>query len=209
MVSVEDMPALEAAKLRELVGAKIVGREIIVLEQTGSTNDEIWNAAQNGAEEGLVVFAERQTAGRGQHGNVWESSAGLGLWFSVLLRPELRVEESPRLTSWAAETVAATIKQEFCLPAEVKLPNDVCVNRRKLAGVLVEMRAVPQASHVAILGIGVNVNQRVLDFSEEIRGRASSLAMLLDHRTIDRQGLAAALLRNLDTTYQHDFVSLR
>src|SRR5213075_3118241 len=100
---------------------------------------------------GLVVFAERQTAGRGQRENRWESANGKGLLFSVLLRPEVTPAESPRLTSWAAESVAQTLREQHSLGAKVKPPNDIYVGDKKIAGVLLEMRAVPGA-HIGILG---------------------------------------------------------
>ena len=97
--------------------------------------------------------------------------------------------------------MATTIQSEFHLSAVVKLPNDIYIEDRKVAGVLVEMRAQPKAPHLAVLGIGVNVNQRPHDFSEELRGRATSLA-IARRRPIDRSSFAVALLRNLDLLYR-------
>jgi BirA family biotin operon repressor/biotin-[acetyl-CoA-carboxylase] ligase len=193
---------LSAERLRAELGPDVfIGREIIVRDKTASTNDDVWQLAKADAPEGLVVFAEHQSAGRGQRGNTWESAAGKGLWFSILLRPELAVSESPRLTRWAAKMIALTIENRCLCKAAIKLPNDVLVNGRKIAGVLVEMRARVRAPHVAIVGIGLNVNQQPRDFSPEVRNRAGSLAMLLG-RQLDRNRLAAALLRDLDSTYR-------
>jgi BirA family biotin operon repressor/biotin-[acetyl-CoA-carboxylase] ligase len=108
------------------------------------------------------------------------------------------------LAEWAARTVADTISKEFELRTTVKLPNDVVVAGKKIAGVLVEMRAQKSAPHIAIVGIGVNVNHRAEDFSEDLRARAISLGMALD-RKIDRHQLAVALLRNLDRSYGEAF----
>jgi BirA family biotin operon repressor/biotin-[acetyl-CoA-carboxylase] ligase len=88
------------------------------------------------------------------------------------------ISKSARLTAWAAEIVAKTILQELALAATIKLPNDVCVEGKKVAGMLVEMRAQEKASHLAIAGIGINVNQTLEDFSEALRPRAVSLAMV-------------------------------
>ncbi len=197
------MPArdrLRSGRLRAGVGALTIGREIVVVEETASTNDLVLQMADGDWPEGLVVFAEHQTGGRGQRGNKWESSAHKGLWFSILLRPGIKIADSPRLTRWAAQTIAATIQSECFLEATVKPPNDVYVAGRKLAGVLLEMRAQPRAPHVAILGIGLNVNQGPGDFSQDLRKRATSLA-ILQRRRLDRHMLAVALLRNLDRTY--------
>ena len=178
-----------------------IGREIIVLEQTTSTNDVVLQMANGGAPEGIVVFAEHQSAGRGQRGNAWESAAGKGLWFSVLLRPKVTISDPVQLAQRIAQIVATTIQSEFHLSAVVKLPNDIYIENRKVAGVLVEMRAQAKAPHLAVLGIGVNVNQMPHDFSEELRGRATSLA-IVRHGPIDRCFFAVALLRNLELLYR-------
>jgi len=183
-----------------------IGRQIIVLEQTSSTNDAILQVATANSNQGLVLFAEHQTAGRGQRGNRWESAAGKGLWFSVLLRPKIQINDSGQLTIWAIETISDSIQTEFSLAPRIKLPNDVQVRGRKVAGVLVEMRAQEKAPHLAIVGIGINVNQSPEDFPPELQSKAISLAMAL-RRPIDRQKFAVALLRNLDLTYRERFAS--
>lgn len=191
-------PRLDAVELRRALRGCTIGREILVLDETTSTNDFLFGIATPQTPEGIIVFAERQTAGRGQHGNRWESAAGKGLWFSVLLRPNILPDESPRLTTWAAQTVAESIRREFSLDATVKPPNDVYVAGRKIAGVLLEMRAIPEG-HVGILGIGINVNHAPEDFPDELRERAGSLAMGVAH-SIDRQAFALSVLRELDRT---------
>jgi BirA family transcriptional regulator, biotin operon repressor / biotin---[acetyl-CoA-carboxylase] ligase len=198
---------LVAEELQADLASGVIGREIIVLEQTGSTNDAILQIANANSKEGLVVFAEHQTAGRGQRGNRWESAAGKGLWFSILLRPKIDLASSPQLTAWAAEAVSGAIQNEFSLTPTIKLPNDVQIEGRKIAGVLVEMRAQEKAAHLAIAGIGVNVNQSREDFPKELQSRAISLAMVL-RKQIDRQSFAVALLRKLDRTYREKFVSV-
>ncbi|HYY14906.1 MAG TPA: biotin--[acetyl-CoA-carboxylase] ligase [Chthoniobacterales bacterium] len=194
------MSALSAARLRARLGKQKIGREIVVLEETTSTNDAILHRAIPETPEGLVVFAELQTAGRGQRTNVWESAAQKGLWFSILLRPKIDIADAPQLSGWAAETVARTIQQEFRLSPSVKPPNDVYVGDKKVAGVLVEMRARSDGPHIAIVGIGVNVNHAPTDFSERLRARAASLSMVLD-REVEREIFAVALLRELDRSY--------
>jgi len=197
---------LVAEELQADLASGVIGREIIVLEQTGSTNDAILQIAHANSKEGLVVFAEHQTAGRGQRGNRWESAAGKGLWFSILLRPKIDLASSPQLTAWAAEAVSGAIQNEFSLTPTIKPPNDVQIDGRKIAGVLVEMRAQEKAAHLAIAGIGVNVNQSREDFPKELQSRAISLAMALG-KQIDRQSFAVALLRKLDRTYREKFAS--
>jgi len=197
---------LSAEQLRAGICGAVIGQEIIVLEETDSTNDAILQIGNANPKQGLVVFAEHQTAGRGQRGNRWESAAGKGLWFSILLQPGIPLANSPRLTAWAAEAVSGAIQNEFSLRPTIKPPNDVEIDGRKVAGVLVEMRAQKKTAHLAIAGIGVNVNQALQDFPEELRDKAVSLAMALG-RQVDRQSFAIALLRNLDRTYREKFPS--
>jgi BirA family transcriptional regulator, biotin operon repressor / biotin---[acetyl-CoA-carboxylase] ligase len=195
---------LVAEELQAGVGRAVIGREIIVLERTGSTNDAILQVANSNPKTGLVVFAEQQTAGRGQRGNRWESAAGKGLWFSILLRPGIDLANSPRLVAWAAEAISGAIQAEFSLSPTIKLPNDVQIEGRKVAGVLVEMRAQQNAAHLAVVGIGVNVNQS--DFPRKLQDKATSLAMALG-RQVDRQKFAITLLHNLDRTYHEKFAN--
>jgi BirA family transcriptional regulator, biotin operon repressor / biotin---[acetyl-CoA-carboxylase] ligase len=216
MSTAERLERLIPDQLKAELPSAIIGREIMVIEETGSTNDAIFQLASfQGAavssapsllEEGLVVFAEHQTAGRGQRGNRWESTAGKGLWFSILSRPKIQLSDSGRLTIWAIETISDVIRTEFRLEPVVKLPNDVQLCGRKVAGVLVEMRAQENAPHVAVIGVGINVNQSRDDFPPELQGSAISLAMALG-RQLDRQKFAAVILRNLDLTYREKFSS--
>jgi BirA family biotin operon repressor/biotin-[acetyl-CoA-carboxylase] ligase len=175
--------------------------EVVVLDETTSTNDVAFELATKGRGT-AAVFAERQTAGRGQHGKRWESAAGRGLWFSLLLQGETTPNESRRVTTWAAETVAATLNEQFSLGATIKPPNDVYVESRKVAGVLLELRALPRRGHAAILGIGINVNHAADDFPPALRGCAASVAML-SGKQVDRQALAIALLRRLRRAHPH------
>src|SRR3954470_11910457 len=168
MSRVETLDRLIADQLHAEVRSAVIGRHIVVLEQTGSTNDAILRfASPQGtpasrppyrADEGLVLFAEHQTAGRGQRGNRWESTSGKGLWFSILFRPEINLSDSGLLTIWAIDTVADVIRTQCDLEPVIKLPNDVQLYGRKVAGVLVEMRAQNKARHIAVIGIGININ---------------------------------------------------
>jgi BirA family transcriptional regulator, biotin operon repressor / biotin---[acetyl-CoA-carboxylase] ligase len=192
---------LVAEELRAALGECRMGNPLVVVEETHSTNDLVWEAEAGGASEGFVVFAERQTAGRGQFGRRWESAPYHGLWFSVLLRTRITLYESPQLTSMLAGVVVAAIIDETGCAATIKAPNDIYVAGRKVAGVLVEGRTASDKSYVAVAGIGVNVNQTLEDFPEELRGTAGSLRLETGRR-IQRDRLAVALLRKLETDYQ-------
>ena len=216
MFQAETSDRLIADELQAHFAHATIGRQIIVLEQTSSTNDAILQVASHQGtavsnpphltDEGLVLFAEHQTAGRGQRGNRWESAAGKGLWLSILLRPKIQLNDSGRLTIWAIETISDVIRTEFSLEPAIKLPNDVQLSGRKVAGVLVEMRAQEKAPYLAVVGIGINVNQSLEDFPPVLQSRALSLAMAMG-RPVDRQKLAAAVLRYLDRTYRERFTA--
>ena len=189
---------LIATELRAALAGSRFGNDIVVVEETESTNDLAW-AAERGAAEGFVVFAERQTKGRGQYGRRWESAPFLGLWFSILLRPALSLRESPKLTLELAHHIAATIEQETGSVPSIKPPNDIYIGDRKVAGVLVEGRTASDGRYVAVAGIGLNVNQTLEDFPEELRKTAGSLAMATGKK-LSRTNLAIALLKRLAPT---------
>ena len=191
---------LVAAELRAALGECGMGNQIVVVEETRSTNDILWEAVERGAAEGFAVFAERQTAGRGQYGRRWESAPHQGLWFSVLLRPPITMPESPRLTSLLAGVVATTIGRRP-VPASIKPPNDIYVAGRKIAGVLVEGRQAKDGSYIAVAGMGVNVNQALEDFPAELQASAGSLEWQPAIRFLAAR-LAAALLRQLESQYR-------
>ncbi len=193
----EPSDRLIATELRAGLAGCRIGNEIVVVEETASTNDLAWEAAERGMAAGFVVFAERQTKGRGQYGRRWESAPHQGLWFSVLLRPAMTLRESPQLTSLLAEVVSATIAEETGCAPTIKPPNDIYISGGKVAGVLVEGRTAGDGSYLAVAGIGINVNQTVEDFPEELRASAASL-LTATGRKISRTNLAIALLRNLE-----------
>ena len=191
---------LDADALRAALGDQLIGSRVVVLEEATSTNDVIAQMAGD-SPEGLVVIAEQQTAGRGQYGRRWESAPAKGLWLSVLLRPQIALADSSRITDLLAGTIVATIAEAIGVAATIKPPNDVYVGSRKVAGVLVEMRVEPGGNYCAIAGLGVNVNHSLEDFPLELRGTAGSLAMIAGH-PIDRFALGIALLRKLDASYR-------
>ncbi|MFM1918980.1 MAG: hypothetical protein RLZZ303_614 [Candidatus Hydrogenedentota bacterium] len=156
------------------------------LEETSSTN----TVALESQEEGLVVVADRQTAGRGQHGRRWESAPGLGLWFSIALRG------TPQGLNFAAPLALREALAPL-VPVRIKWPNDLLVDGRKLCGILVEHRAGWNA-----LGIGLNVNHAPGDFPEELRAIATSLRMVTGKEQ-DRRALLDAILAALAPHLEH------
>jgi BirA family biotin operon repressor/biotin-[acetyl-CoA-carboxylase] ligase len=198
---VDEPDALFADDLLARLGkTKVVGRDIQVFEQTTSTNDVIEILARDGVKEGAVVFAEAQTKGRGRLGRKWMSPTHKGLWFSILLRPELRPQETTQLTVASATALRRAIKTVTGLSAEIKWPNDLMIGGKKIVGILTEMSAeVDRVRHV-ILGIGVDVNQEAADFPADLRKIATSLKIEAD-REISRADLATEILRELDFDY--------
>lgn len=180
---------------------KVVGRQIQVFRETSSTNEVALRLAGDGVAEGAVVFAERQSRGRGRLGRAWFGSTGKSVLTSLLLRPSLRPAEAARLTIIAAAATVRAIEKLTTVRPSIKWPNDVIVGERKLAGILTEMRAEPDRIHYLVLGIGLNVNQTKTDFPEPLRRRCSSLQILTE-QVWNRATVAAALLKELDWDYQ-------
>lgn len=199
-----DIPhPLDAERIRALLPAhRRIGREVLVLEETSSTNDLAAQLGRSGAADGLTVFAERQSAGRGRLGRKWESAAQKGLWFSLLLRPTWELAGWSRLTTWAAVGIARGL--ESALPgcrAGIKWPNDIYLAGKKAVGILSESAPGPEG--YAVVGIGVNVNHTQDDFPAELQGSATSLRLsaACESLPFDRNTVAAALLRELDVLY--------
>lgn len=194
-----DRPTLDAAVLRrDLVETNSLWRTVDVLPETGSTNADAAAAAREGAPEGLVVTTEHQVSGRGRLGRVWASPPRSGLAVSVVLRPS-RVSPSrwPWLPLLTGVAVRDCVAESAGVEARLKWPNDVLVEGRKLAGILVERVDTPLGA-AAVVGIGINVS---LDASELPVPEATSLA-LADAATTDRTVLTVALLRRLETHYR-------
>ena len=166
-----------------------------VVGEITSTNDELLRQGEGGAPTGTLLFAESQTAGRGQFQRPWNSAPGLGLWFSLLLRPPLINDATiPALSSFAAVALVETIRGFGHQSCGVKAPNEVLLHGKKLAGILIETRIA--SSPFAVVGIGLNVNHGISDFPEELRERATSLARASE-TPFNRNEVAAILLRHL------------
>jgi BirA family biotin operon repressor/biotin-[acetyl-CoA-carboxylase] ligase len=186
--------------LSRLGKTRIVGRDIRVFQETTSTNDVIEKLAHDGVMEGVIVFAESQTKGRGRLGRKWASPARKGLWFSALLRPKLRPQAVTQLTIGAATALVRAIHSETGLTLEIKWPNDIYVHGKKVAGILTELNAELDTVKYVILGIGVDVNLAAIEFPADFRKLATSLKIEIGEK-LDRAELAAEILRELDRVY--------
>lgn len=197
----DEPDALLADDLLSRLGkSRIIGRDIHVFEQTTSTNDVVEKLARDGVREGVVVFAESQTRGRGRLGRKWISPARKGLWFSILLRPNLRPQETTQLTVASANALRRAIFAQTRLPVEIKWPNDILINGKKTAGILTEMSAELDRVRHVILGIGIDVNQDAQEFPADLRKIATSLK-IENSDSLSRAALATAVLRELDLEY--------
>ena len=190
--------------LARLAQPRVIGRQIRVFKETTSTNDVVEKMALDGVAEGVVVIAESQTKGRGRLSRRWESSAGKGLWLSVLLRPSIAPQAATQITIGAAVSVVRAIRQVTGVEADIKWPNDVQVQGRKLCGILTELTAEVDRVRFLILGLGLNINQTPQDFPSEVRKIATSLA-IESGEPVDRPNLAARLLEDLE----HDYSRIR
>ncbi len=192
---------LYADDLKARLGSvRCIGREIYVYQQTGSTNDVVDRLGRNGLPEGVVVFAEAQTQGRGRMGRSWISHERKGLWFSVLLRPPWQPFQAGWIMLMAAVAVARVLERYAKRSVRLKWPNDVMIDGYKVAGILTELRAELDRIHYVVLGIGVNVNQQKQDFPQTLRNQAGSLRMVVGY-PVDRPACAVDLLRELDRLY--------
>lgn len=186
-MSGERTDLLDPDKIRGNLNTLRIGRKVLVYDSTSSTNDVAAEYARNRDNDGLAIFAEQQTAGRGRGGNKWLSSRSDSILCSVLLT---RNELSAELLSL---TCAVAVAEAIGKPARIKWPNDILLNGRKVAGILLESK--PQG--VCIVGIGVNCHQMTGSFSADLRPAATSIDIETKSVT-DRISLARRLLISLD-----------
>lgn len=159
--------------LKNRLKGGLFGKRIFHFFKTDSTNRVAMELGFAGEPEGTVVLAEEQTAGRGRVGRSWHSERGTGLYFTLLLRPKLAPAQAPLLTMLAGISAQAAIQKQTGMAAELKWPNDLLLNGKKLGGILTEMHAEPSVVRFVIVGIGINVHQE--KFPSELASIATSL----------------------------------
>jgi BirA family biotin operon repressor/biotin-[acetyl-CoA-carboxylase] ligase len=168
---------------------------VLVYERVNSTNTLALALAQDAANDGLVLVAREQTAGRGQHGRTWLSPAGSSVLLSALVFPPPALQRPAILTAWAAVSVCETIREVAGLGATIKWPNDVLLDGRKVCGILIEQRGG------TVAGIGLNVNQALATFEAAGLPEATSLAAATGH-SFDCEQVTLSLIRRLDAEYR-------
>ena len=180
----------------------IIGREVIVLESAVSTNDFALEIGRDRKEpEGIVVIADEQTGGRGRFDRKWISPPGVNLYCSVILKPDFVSGDVQLVTLAAAVAVASAIRDNAGINAEIKWPNDILVNNRKVCGILVEMRSGGGRPSLLIVGIGVNVNMHMDAFDDDFKGLATSLKIEKGH-SLDRRSLFNGILSRFEGVYK-------
>lgn len=194
LISVPDR--LTEVELRWGLETALIGKKIYSYDEIGSTNDAAYNLALTGEREGTVVTAEYQTKGRGRLGRKWVSPRGRGVYLSVVLRPDVLPKEISAVTLFSALSVAKTLREYTNLPALIKWPNDVLINRQKISGILTELNGEADKINFVIVGIGVNVNTK-----KELLPEGGTSIFAEKGIFISRVEFTRRLLRNLDKYY--------
>lgn len=193
------MNRVSITKLQKKMRTQFIGRSIFFSRKVSSTNDWAKQLAAQGTPEGTVVIAATQTHGRGRLDRKWISPMG-GLWFSVILKPEVNVAKIAHLTFVTSLAVAECLKDLYGLKVETKWPNDVTIGGRKICGILGETSSTGEKATFVILGVGVNVNfdtEKI--FPQSIRLTTTSIQKELG-RKVDLETMLKALLERLEKT---------
>src|ERR1035438_4602372 len=180
---------LTPSLVRAELGDHVIGRNLVHYFRTESTNAVALKLAADDAEHGTVVVAEEQTAGRGRLGRAWFSEKSSGIYASIVLRPPLAPATAPVLTLMAGLAAQKAVSSVTGLAVDIRWPNDLLVNGKKVCGILTEMSAEVDILHAVVLGIGINVNHTVMP--AELEDIATSLRMEA-HRGISRIQVLAA-----------------
>lgn len=191
---------LKKEKIEQSLDSSGFVSELLVFEELDSTNRYLKELAESGAPEGTVVIADSQSKGRGRLGRSFFSPEGTGIYMSVLLRPQIELQRSVRITSMAAVAVAEAIEKASGIPARIKWVNDIFLNQKKTCGILVEagMDIQMQGLKYAVLGIGINVGK--MEFPNELKGIATSVFNEC-RKKISREELIAEVLNCLEAWY--------
>jgi len=181
---------------------------ITVFNEIDSTNSYMMQLGKKGAPEWSVAISEKQTSGRGRRGHTWQSPKGVGLWFSILLRPDLKPEYSHHVNLISAVCLSDFLEREIKaktdqqLSIDLKWPNDVLIQNKKLSGILLQSNIISDKINYLILGIGLNVNQTAKDFSGHLREKAISLKIATGLNW-NREKLLAGFLESFHKDYHY------
>jgi len=186
-------------EIRAGLKTRIIGRDIAYQKATPSTQEIAKALAAQGVAEGTIVVAETQSKGRGRVGRQWSSPQG-GVYFSIILRPDMNPSEALRLPLVAGVAVAKTIKRNTKLDPRLKWPNDIMIDGKKIGGILTEMNAEMDRLDWVIIGIGLNVNMSQQSFPADVEGTATSLMEAVG-KSVPRVKLLQDILAEFETLY--------
>jgi len=193
----ETPDTLTPGEIKAGLKTKVIGKEIKYFKEIESTNI-IAREIADSVDEGTLVIAESQTAGRGRLGRKWISPEG-GIWFSIILKPKTQPLYAPQITLLAGVSVTRTIRS-FGLPAKIKWPNDILINGKKVCGILTELRAEADIIDYLIVGIGIDANVDTESFPDEIRDSSTSLMKEMGVK-INRVEFVRKLLEEFEALY--------
>jgi BirA family biotin operon repressor/biotin-[acetyl-CoA-carboxylase] ligase len=186
--------------IRETLSTKVFGqREIVHVTETDSTNTVAKALASRGAPEGTLVIAESQKKGRGRKGRSWYSPPLEGIYASLVLRPGISPGDAPKMTFMTAVAVAEALSSKTALKVDVKWPNDILVNRKKVAGILTEISMEMDAIEYMVIGLCLNVNTAA--FPDDIKEKATSI-LLQTGRPFSRSGIVREYLQHFERYYE-------
>ena len=186
-------------ELKGRLNTEFIGRSIIHFDELDSTNSYAKKAADTLEGEGQVVIAEKQFGGRGRMGRQWISQNNNGIWMSIILRPKISIYEVSKITQVAAAAVNSAFA-DLGIETEIKWPNDLMINDKKICGILTEMNSeINKINHV-VVGIGINVNNGDEDFPDELKNTATSVK-IETLRQLKRSELTAEILNNFEKLY--------
>lgn len=186
-------------ELESRMETKWAGRQIVYLKTVNSTNNYAKKLAENGGVHGTLVVADAQTEGKGRRGRGWVTPKGAAIAMSLILRPQLIPSHASMLTLVAGMAVAVAIRGVTGLEAQIKWPNDVVINGKKLTGILTELSAEMDAINYVVTGIGINVN--IKEMPLEVRDIATSLQIQLG-KPLDRGAIICEVMKAFEEYYQ-------
>ena len=189
---------MDKTELESIHATEWAGCEIYYFDSIDSTNTKAKELAEEEHPSGTLVVADRQTAGKGRRGRSWESPTGIGIFMTLILKPEINPNNASMLTLVAAMATTRAIRRVTGVPAMIKWPNDIVMNGKKVCGILTEMSAQFDYINHIVIGIGINVHNE--DFPEEIAKTASSL-YLESGQHIHRASLIEAFLEEFEDVY--------
>ncbi|MCF6408209.1 biotin--[acetyl-CoA-carboxylase] ligase [Pseudalkalibacillus salsuginis] len=197
-------------EIKHQLNTEKLGQEIHYEESVSSTQEIAHRHALNNAPEGTIVIADEQTSGRGRLGRSWHSPKGSGVWMSVILRPNIPPQKAPQLTLLAAVSVVQGVQQVTGEDAQIKWPNDILIDGKKVVGILTELQAEADRVNSVIIGIGINVNTAA--FPDEISNIATSLK-IASGTEIERAHLVRSILEKMEKLYtlylEHGFSPIK